>query len=87
MKTYYLSVVTPQEIFFQGDVASLIAPGATGSFGVLADHAPIISTLVAGSFTLTTEEGQRQFQIGPGFLDVVNNQATLLTTSIASLPL
>jgi len=86
MKTYHLTVITPQEIFFQGHVVSLIAPGEAGSFGVLSDHAPIISTLVSGPFTLTTpEEEKRQFQIGPGFLDVVNNQATLLTTSISSL--
>jgi len=85
MKNYHLTVVTPQEIFFQGEVASLIAPGGAGSFGVLADHAPIISTLVAGSFILTTPDGEkRPFQIGPGFFDLLNNQATLLTTSISS---
>jgi len=85
MKSYHLTIVTPQEVFFEGSVVSLVVPGGAGSFGVLADHAPIISTLIEGPLALTTEEGEkRQFQIGSGFFDLLNNQATLLTTSITS---
>jgi len=83
MKSYHLDIVTPQGFFFQGEVGALIAPGGAGSFGVLADHAPMISTLTAGPLTLTTPDGEkREFHIGHGLIDILHNQAVLLTTSI-----
>ncbi len=86
MNTYHLTIVTPQSVFFSGEVVSIIVPGGAGSFGVLAYHAPIISTLLTGPLTVTTPEQERQvYKIGPGFLDVVNNRATVITTSIESL--
>jgi F-type H+-transporting ATPase subunit epsilon len=87
MNTYHLTIVTPQSVFFSGEVVSLIVPGGAGSFGVLAYHAPIISTLLTGPLTLITSNAERQvYNIGPGFLDVVNNRATVITASIEALP-
>ncbi len=88
MKRFHLTIVTPQEVYFQGAVSSLIVPGGAGSFGVLADHAPIISTLsegvltAVGDPTLTDEEAKQIYQIGPGFIDVLNNRVLLLTNTI-----
>lgn len=63
---------------------SLIAPGGGGSFGVLANHAPLISTLLPGRLVLTPSEGKKQIlTIGSGFLDILNNEVTLVTESIA----
>ncbi len=83
MKPFHLTLVTPQTVFFDGEVVAVTASGEAGSFGVLANHAPLISTLLSGSITLTTLEEEKQYyQIGSGFLDVLNNRVTLLTTSI-----
>jgi F0F1-type ATP synthase epsilon subunit len=47
------------------------------------NHAPLITTLVPGSLVITSAEGEkRELLIGPGFLDVLNNQATLLTETV-----
>ncbi|MBI3358143.1 MAG: F0F1 ATP synthase subunit epsilon [Nitrospirae bacterium] len=68
-----------------GEVGAIVAPGQKGSFGVLANHAPLIANLTAGVFTLTTPElTKKSYQIGEGFLDVLKNKVTLLTTSIFS---
>ncbi|MEK7747741.1 MAG: F0F1 ATP synthase subunit epsilon [Nitrospirota bacterium] len=82
MASFNLTIVTPVEVFFQGEVESLVAPGASGSFGVLMNHAPLIATLDAGLFRMTTSEGEKSYKIGPGFFDILQNQATLLTTTI-----
>jgi F-type H+-transporting ATPase subunit epsilon len=84
MTPFYLKIITPEAVFFQGEVLSLVAPGSTGSFGVLANHAPLVSTLAAGVFTLTSpDSAKKSYQIGVGFLDVLKNNVTLLTTSIS----
>ncbi len=81
--TFHLIVVTPEKIFFDGQMRSLVAPGGAGSFGVLANHAPLISTLLPGRLVLTPPDGKKQFlTIGSGFLDILNNEVTLVTETI-----
>ncbi len=84
-KTFHLTVVTPQKIFFDGQIGSLVAPGGAGSLGVLANHAPLLSTLSRGRLVLTKPDGKKEhLKIGTGFLDVLNNEVTLLTESVES---
>ena len=44
----YLEIVSPEVKLFSGEVESLTVPGASGSFQVLNNHAPIVSTLTKG---------------------------------------
>ncbi len=82
-KTFHLMVVTPEKVFFDGQMLSILCPGGGGSFGVLVNHAPIISTLRPGRLVLTSPKGEKQFfTIGPGFLDVKNNEVTLVTEKV-----
>jgi len=83
-KTFHLTVVTPQRVVFDGPVSAMVVPGGDGRLGVLARHAPLITTLAPGDLSLTLTQGEKQsFRIGVGFLDVLHNAATLLTESIA----
>ena len=43
-----VSILTPEGKVFEGDVYSVSAPGALGSFGVLEGHAPMIAALGTG---------------------------------------
>ncbi|HIE64790.1 MAG: ATP synthase F1 subunit epsilon [Nitrospira sp.] len=82
-KTFQLTVTTPEQIFFKGPVRSIVVPGGLGRMGVLVNHAPLITTLVPGSLVITSPEGnKRELSIGPGFLDVSNNEVTLLTETV-----
>lgn len=81
--TYKFKMLTPNRTAFEGDVVSVTAPGGAGYLGILAHHAPIITTLLAGDLTLRTKNGETQrFRIGPGLLKVANNEAVVLTESI-----
>ncbi len=44
-----LEVITPDETLFKGNVSHVVLPGLDGSFGVLNNHAPMISALVQGT--------------------------------------
>lgn len=80
MKTVILS---PEEVVFQGDALSLLAPGVMGSFQILNCHAPIISILKEGEIILyVSEEKQKKslhFAIKGGLLEVKENTVTILT--------
>ena len=80
---YLLNIVTPEKIFYEGEVASLIAPGSEGYLGVLTDHAPLITGLVPGKLTVKDERNQEvNFGISAGFMEVFKNQVTILADSI-----
>ncbi|MCK4404560.1 MAG: ATP synthase F1 subunit epsilon [candidate division Zixibacteria bacterium] len=80
---YLLTIVTPEKIFYEGDVVSLIAPGSEGYLGVLTDHAPLITALVPGKLTVKDEKNQELIlAIGGGFMEVFKNHVTILAHSI-----
>ena len=81
--TFHLEVMTPAGSKFDEQVVSIVVPGELGYLGVLANHAPLITTLSAGDLKVTLDGNQeRFFQIPGGILKVAHNEAVLLTESI-----
>ena len=77
MATYQLSILTPKGLVYEDSVESLVAPGANGSFGVLAHHAPMISATTPG--VLKVNDGQdRFFAVGSGMVEVCQNKVNIL---------
>ena len=48
----FLEIVSPEKTLFTGDVSSVQLPGSEGSFQILNNHAPIVSTLKKGEIKL-----------------------------------
>ena len=44
----YLEIISPEAKLFEGEITSIILPGSAGSFQLLNNHAPIVSTLNSG---------------------------------------
>ena len=72
-----LKIVSPEKVVFQGDVESVLVPGTFGSFEILKDHAPIISSLEVGKVEYATSEGKKQMEIKGGFVQVKKNEVSL----------
>ena len=85
---YSINIKTPLKTVFEGKAVSLIAPAAAGYVGILANHAPFITTLVPGKITLRNDSGVTlTFRSdGPGLLEVLKNNATLLLDSVETEP-
>lgn len=80
---YNLSVVTPEKIVFEGQVASVIAPGTVGYLEILSGHAPLITSLMPGKLTVTVASSERLIHaLSGGFLEISQNAATLLADSL-----
>jgi F-type H+-transporting ATPase subunit epsilon len=78
-----IEIITPDKKVFDGDVKSARVPGKKGSFQVLKDHAPIISTLESGPVILVNQEGiETIYEISGGVIEVKANKIILLADSV-----
>jgi F-type H+-transporting ATPase subunit epsilon len=78
-----IEIVTPDKKIFEGDIKSVRVPGKKGSFQVLKDHAPIISTLEAGSVIMIDPAGKETiYEIDGGVIEVKANKIILLADSV-----
>ena len=78
-----LVILTPEKEVYTGTVNSVKVPGTTGQFEVLNNHAPIVSSLVEGQIRVLDEQGNRLlYQIDKGFIEVINNEVSLLVRGL-----
>jgi F-type H+-transporting ATPase subunit epsilon len=76
-----LEVVTPKGAVISERVDIVTAPGYAGEFGVLANHAPLLSTIKTGIIVFKNEGRQEQIMVSGGFCEVSNNKITFLVES------
>ncbi len=74
----HFSLVSPERELFSGDVDQVDAPGSEGDFGVLAGHAPFMTTLKEGRVHVHVDGGERVFDVHGGFADVTPGGLTIL---------
>lgn len=80
-----LEILTPDSAVYSGKIRSIRVPGTNGSFQVLRDHAPIISTLENGTVTVVDFQGKFLFfEITGGVIEVKMNRIILLAESVQS---
>jgi F-type H+-transporting ATPase subunit epsilon len=80
--TFNLQIVTPEREIFNGPVESVTVPGMQSSFGVLRNHAPLISALEPGLVDIYDADAREiRIAIGGGFFQVARNQAMVLADS------
>ena len=80
---YNLSIVTPEKIFYENEIVSLIAPGIEGYLGILTDHAPLITAITPGEVTVKDDSDEIiVLSVTNGFLEVSANTATLLVDAV-----
>jgi F-type H+-transporting ATPase subunit epsilon len=74
-----LEILTPDKKLFSGEVYGVQLPGIGGMFEVLDKHAPIVSALKSGKLKILKDKNSTtQFSIRGGFVEVLNNKASVL---------
>ena len=79
-----LEILTPDKKVFEGEVRSVTVPGTMGSFEVLKDHAPIVSTLKDGKVIIRTGSAEQTILIKGGVIEVLNNNIMVLAEGAQS---
>ncbi len=76
----HFELVTPERLVRSEEVYMVVVPGTEGEFGVLENHAPLMSTIRDGELRVwKTEKGAPEtIRIEGGFAEVNANGLTVL---------
>jgi len=78
-----LEIITPDKRIYSGEVKLVQLPGTVGSFEVLNNHAPIISTLEKGKIKVVEDNGQiLYFEVEGGIVENKDNKIVVLVESL-----
>lgn len=80
-----LEIITAEKQLFSGEAEQVIAPGQEGELGILAHHAPLLTSLKAGELRVINGHESEYFVIGGGFMEVLANQVTVLADAAERL--
>lgn len=76
---FHIKIITPTKVTFDGEAIHVRAPGADGYYGVLANHAALVSALDYGVLCVRHEGGQEtNYAVGCGFVEVLNNKMVVI---------
>lgn len=79
----HLEIITPEKKLFTGEVKLVQVPGSMGSFEILNNHAPIISTLDQGKIKIISPDDKITFfEIGGGIIEVKQNNIIILAETV-----
>ena len=74
-----LEIIAPDRELYTGEVDLVQVPGSKGSFEILKNHAPIISTLDQGRIRIVDQKGTTTFfEVDGGVIEVENNKIIVL---------
>ena len=78
MKKLQLTIVSPEKKLFQGEVNQVTLPGVMGSFTILPQHAPIVSSLTRGKNLYVTSNGTSQnLEVMGVFVEMNDNNVSV----------
>ena len=86
MKTMKLEIVTPGGIIYNGDIKQVTLPGEQGEFGVLPEHASLVSLLHAGVIDIETADSKEVLvAINSGYVKIDENKALCIVDGAVAL--
>lgn len=79
MKTLHLEIVTPDGLIFSDNVKSVVLPGKEGEFGVLPEHASLVSLLNIGLVDIEKTDGEHDIvAVDWGYAEVTENKVDII---------
>lgn len=77
-----VEIITPDKTLFEGTAKAVQLPGTDGSFQIMNNHAPIISTLRNGKVKIDTDSGSEVIEINSGVVEMNNNKVIILAEPV-----
>jgi F-type H+-transporting ATPase subunit epsilon len=79
MATIKLEIVTPEAKIFSDDVDMVTLTGTEGEMGILPQHMPLMTQLVAGEIIAQKGKDTIFLAVGDGFVQVTGDRVAILT--------
>ena len=85
-QAFTFDLVSPERLLVSEQVESVIIPGSEGELTVMAQHAPLMTTVKPGIVTVKTAAGAEQrYVVFGGFADILPHACTLLAESAVAI--
>ena len=86
MADLHFELVTPERLVRSEDVHMVVVPGTEGDFGVLAGHAPVMSTIRDGELAVYATAGAQpeRIAIAGGFAEVGDKGLIVLAEKVGA---
>ncbi|MBX3579101.1 MAG: F0F1 ATP synthase subunit epsilon [Rhizobiaceae bacterium] len=79
---FKFELVSPERLLVSEEVVSVVIPGSEGEMTVMANHAPVMTTIKPGVVTVKTASGtEERYVVFGGFADILPSGCTLLAES------
>ena len=83
MSTFSLQIITPEKIFFEGEVQRVIVRTTEGDVGILAKHEKYVAALPSGPVKITMPDGtERLAALSGGAVKVSPAQTAILANAV-----
>ena len=83
MSTFSLQIITPEKVFFEGEVQRVIVRTTEGDVGILAKHEKYVAALPSGPIKITMQDGtERLAALSGGAVKVSPSQTAILANAV-----
>ena len=82
MSELNLEIITPEKPIFKDKIEAVTIPGTLGSFQILKDHAPLISSFEIGIIKVKKAAAETYYTTSGGTVEVSHNKVLVLADSI-----
>ena len=84
--SFNFELVSPEQLLLSASVTEIVLPATEGEMTVMANHAPVMSTVKPGVVTVKPSSGgEQRFVVFGGFVDVLPDGCTLLAESAVAV--
>ncbi len=85
-EAFKFELVSPERLLVSEQVISVVIPGTEGELTVMANHAPLMTTVRPGVVTVALASGSTErYVVFGGFADIVPQGCTLLAESAVAV--
>ncbi len=80
--TFLLRIITPDRLFYEGQVEMAEFNTTEGEIGVLPGHVPLTVIIKPGILCITEPEGEKEAALHAGFAEILQDRVTILAEII-----
>lgn len=85
-EAFQFELVSPERLLVSEKIESVVIPATEGEMTIMANHAPVMTTIKPGVVTVNTAAGQQErYVVFGGFADILPAGCTLLAESAVSV--
>lgn len=85
MDELILEIVTPEKPIFKEQIDAVTIPGTLGSFQILRNHAPLVSTFDVGVIKVKRTASESYYTTAGGTVEVNGNKVLVLADSVEKI--